>query len=302
MPETRIEEGRGLASLTSWKIGGPAAYFAEPEDVGTLQWCLEWAARRSLPVLPLGGGSNLLVADEGFPGLVLRYSDSSSARDDSGDEMRVRFGARFPLARAARMLASEGWAGLEWAEGIPGTIGGAVVGNAGAFGGEIAQTLREVDTFSLEAGSRILTAAECGFSYRMSVFKTPGGLAGQGGPSVFVIAASFTLHRSDPAELAARMHAITEQRRERTPVGMSCGSVFRNPPGTSAGRLIDQVGLKGARRGGAQISPLHGNYIVNLGGASARDVLELIVLARETVRRELGVELELEVRLAGVTA
>ena len=177
-----VEEGRALAPLTSWKIGGPAAFFVEPRNPEELGACLRMAQERRLEVLILGGGSNLLVADEGFPGLVLRYADTTHALVIAEEQARARFGARFPLARAARTLAAEGWAGLEWAEGIPGTIGGAVAGNAGAFGGEISSALEELQIYSLARGLETLTPADCGFSYRSSRFRRMPAMRTRRGP------------------------------------------------------------------------------------------------------------------------
>ncbi len=288
-----LREGRPLAPLTSWKIGGPAAWFAEPETVADLRECLGFAADRGIPVLALGGGSNVLVADSGYRGLVLRYRDARVDIEAGSDTRRARIGAGALLARTARSLAQFGCAGLEWAEGIPGTIGGAVAGNAGAYGGEMAERVREVETFSAADSSRTLAGADCGFGYRQSRFR------GQDPTQVFIVAVTLELRRDDPGRLFARMQEIRDQRRARTPVGLSCGSVFRNPPGDSAGRLIEAAGLKGAVRGGARISPAHANYIVNGGEASAGDVRALIALAQERVLAESGILLETEVLFVG---
>lgn len=300
-PSLNLQRDRLLAPMTSWRIGGPARYFAEPTSSDELRACLEFALDRRLPVFALGGGTNLLVSDEGYPGLVLRYSDSVHAieTDSTGRDQDVALvvGARASLARTARRSAADGWAGLEWAEGIPGTVGGAVVGNAGAYGGETAQVVESVQAFSLEGGLVEHAAEQCGFAYRRSVFQPPAAPVLV--TSTFIARVRFRLQRADPAGLLARVREISEQRRARTPAGLSCGSVFRNPPGDSAGRLIEHVGLKGTEHGGAQISPQHANYIVNRGGATAEDVRALIEEARGRVLRECGIELQLEVRLLG---
>ena len=295
MPSHRppLLEDHPLAPLTSWKIGGPAALFAEPGNPEELERCLETARKRGLELFLLGGGSNVLISDRGFPGLVLRYADVTHTLEIQGSEARASFGARHSLARAARTLAADGWAGLEWAEGIPGTIGGAVLGNAGAFGGEIGSSLEVARVYLPGEGVRDLPAAACEFSYRGSRFRR------RGSENTVILGATFRLRRDDPARLAELQRAYAERRRQNTPIGLSCGSVFKNPPGDSAGRLIEQAGLRGVRCGRAEISARHANYIVNLGGATAQDVLELMRRARDEVRRQHGLELELEVRLVG---
>jgi UDP-N-acetylmuramate dehydrogenase len=293
----RLALNRSLAPLTSWKIGGPAAYYAEPADPPSLLWCLQYALDHRLSVFALGGGSNILVSDQGYPGLVLRYLDAHHNFPCDQEEGRLYVGAAASLARAARDTAADGWTGLEWAEGIPGTIGGAIVGNAGAFGGAIASSIRTVETLSLENGAKLWPVDQCAFGYRSSRFQPPAGshLA----TSEFVVSAEFRLTRSEPDLVIRHLREISRERRARTPAGRTCGSVFRNPPGDSAGRLIEAVGLRGAEHGPAQISTLHANYIVNRGDATAGDVLALIDLARTRVRVEFGIELELEVRLVG---
>jgi UDP-N-acetylmuramate dehydrogenase len=293
----RFEPSVSLAPLTSWRIGGPAAWLAEPADAADLAECLAFAEARGLPVLALGGGSTVLVADSGYPGLILRCGRRDCRLEPAGAELaQVTVGARATLAAVARELARAGWGGLEWAEGIPGTVGGAVVGNAGAYGGTIAEFCRSVTIWSREEGTRRLPSRDMAFSYRRS------RLTGQDSTATFLLEAEFELRRDDRARLLERIKEIGAQRRARSPVGLSCGSVFRNPPGDSAGRLIEACGLRGATVGGAMISERHANYILNRGGATARDVLTLVDRAREEVRRASGIELELEVRLVGFGA
>jgi UDP-N-acetylmuramate dehydrogenase len=289
----RCSRDRVLASLTTWQIGGPADLFAEPETIAELETCLRFARAEGLPVLALGGASNMLIADEGFRGLVVRYRDESQTLEVEGDRARLRIGSGALLSRTARRTARQGWAGLEWAEGIPGTIGGAIVGNAGAYGGEIAGVIESVTAYSIDPGLRILSCAECEFAYRSSRFKRLGLPAG------FIVAAELGLARGDPAQLDARLREIAALRKSKSPAGRSCGSVFQNPPGEAAGRLIDRAGLRGSEEGPAQISSQHGNYIVNRGGATARQILALIRRARERVLTETGITLQPEVRLVG---
>ncbi len=294
MPElpSGIHACRPLAPLTSLKIGGSAAWFAQPSSPAELLACLQAAEQHGRPVFALGGGSNLLVADSGYAGLVLRYYDATERLEESGATARLRAGARAPLAGTARRLAHAGWSGLEWAEGIPGTVGGAVVGNAGAYGGDIASVVCEVEVCSLE-GTAVIAGADCGFAYRDSRFH------GQDPTRVFITAVTFELRVGDPEALASRVRAIGESRKARTPVGLSCGSVWKNPEGDSSGRLIEAAGLKGEARGGARISPLHANYIVNESHASAEDVLALMRLARRKVFEATGILLAPEVMLVG---
>jgi UDP-N-acetylmuramate dehydrogenase len=304
-------ENEPLAKYTSWRIGGPARYFANAQTVEALAAALNWAHERSQPVCLLGGGTNLLMRDSGFPGLVLRYRAQELRIDEATRRAWVAAGA--PMAGTARRLAGQGWAGLEWAEGLPGTIGGAVFGNAGCYGSDIASTLTRV--WLLVDGAILEWPVErMMYGYRTSALKTSyknqeprteNQIAGDGsqfsvlGSDPIVVAAEFKLTRADTIDLAERMRSIAAERKGKTPVGSSCGSVFKNPPGNSAGRLIEAAGLKGTRVGHAEISPKHANYIVNLGGAASDDILRLIEIARERVVREFGVALELEVQIVG---
>ena len=289
-----IETDRSLAALTTWRIGGPADFYAEPETPEQLAACYEFAAERDIPVLGLGGASNMLVHDDGFRGLVVRYTDREETRTITGTQLELRIGARTLLARLARQIARDGWSGLEWAEGIPGTLGGAIVGNAGAFGGEMASVVTEVEVFD-PSRCEVHTYAndECQFAYRSSRFKTGGAATG------YVLGATLRLRKEAAESILARMDAIRVRRKSNSPTGLSCGSVFKNPPGDFAGRIVETLGLKGTSIGGAEISSVHGNYIVNRERATAKDVCALIDLVRSRARDELGLELELEVRLVG---
>jgi UDP-N-acetylmuramate dehydrogenase len=304
-----IDENQPLAKYTSWRIGGPARFFANAATTEELIAALAWARERELPACILGGGTNMLVRDAGFSGLVLRYRAQALQIDDTAGRAWVAAGA--PMAGTARRLAALGWAGLEWAEGLPGTIGGAVFGNAGCYGGDIATAL--IRAWLLVDGEiQEWTPERFGYGYRSSVLKAttdhrPPTTAAEAsvvsrqssvvGP--IVIAAEFGVARADPSELAERMRRTAAERKGKTPVGSSCGSVFKNPPGQSAGRLIEAAGLKGTRVGAAEISQKHANYIVNLGGASSDDVLRLVELARARVLQEFGISLDLEVQVVG---
>lgn len=285
-----------LASMTSWRIGGPARAFAEPRSPDDLTALRREAEMRGWPLFVIGGGSNVLMADEGYPGLVIRYADRSRevVSHGAGEEAIVRVGARAPLARLARELAHEGWSGLEWAEGIPGTAGGAVVGNAGAYGGEIAQALDSIDVVLPEGALESWPPTRLQYAYRSSSLK------GKDPTGAVVVAARFRVRRDDPARLMHEVGRIAAARKEKTPAGLSCGSVFRNPPGQSAGRLIDEAGCKGMRIGAAVVSEKHANYIINEGGARARDIVGLIESVRSMVRASAGISLDLEIQPVGL--
>jgi UDP-N-acetylmuramate dehydrogenase len=277
---------------TSWRAGGAARFYAEPASGAEARALAAWSHERGIPLIWAGRGTNMLVRDAGFPGLIAAYRGQSWQLDEAGDAALLRVEAGAPMAGTARRLAALGWDGLIWAEGLPGTVGGAVFGNAGCYGGDTANSIASAE---LLIGDEVETwpVERLGYGYRTSVLKA----GGWGGPPPLVLAATFRLRRGDPAELAARMAATAVERKGKTPAGSSCGSVFKNPPGESAGRLVELAGLKGARAGGAMISPLHGNYIVNTGGATAADILQLIEIIRGAVRERFGIELELEVRV-----
>lgn len=307
-----IVENEPLAKYTAWRIGGPARFFANARAPEELIAALEWARDRETAVFVLGGGTNLLIRDAGFDGLVLRYRAQDVDVESAGGEGRARIAAGAPMAGTVRRLAARGWGGLQWAEGLPGTIGGAVYGNAGCYGGDIAAGLARA--WLLVGGAVEEWPVErLGYGYRTSALKranaqrpTPEDATAAkptvSGPSPvvpIVVAAEFKLYRADPRELAAQMERTAAERKSKTPIGSSCGSVFKNPPGGSAGRLIEAAGLKGTRVGGAQIAERHANYIVNVGRASSDDILRLVEIARERVAAEFGVELELEVQVIG---
>lgn len=291
-------ENEPLASYTSWRIGGPARYFVQATDAADLVQALAWANQRNLPVFVLGGGSNVLIRDTGFPGLVVRIRAHNLRLETHGDEAYAMVEAGAPMAGIARRLARQGWAGLEWAEGLPGTIGGALYGNAGCYGGDIATALERAWVL-VNGETQEWSAERFAFGYRTSVLKRmrADGVAWRDQP--IILAAAFRLYRDDLTALAQRMERTSHERRGKTPWGASCGSVFKNPPGESAGRLIEATGLKGTRIGNAEIAARHANYIINLGGASSDDVLRLIDLARERVLAMTGIELELEIQIVG---
>ncbi|WP_298821471.1 UDP-N-acetylmuramate dehydrogenase [Chloroflexus sp.] len=287
----RVDEP--MARHTSWRVGGPARYYAEPATPDEAIALAAWASAQDLPLIWVGRGTNLLVRDEGFAGVIAAYRGQRWSLREDGDQAELWVEAGAPMAGTARRLAAMGWAGLEWAEGLPGAIGGAIVGNAGCYGGDTAGVLVAAELL-LNGRERVeWPVTALAYAYRESVLKQ--SMTDNIPP--LVLAGRFRFRRADPTALAARMAAIAAERKRKTPAGSSCGSVFKNPPGDSAGRLIEAAGLKGTRIGDAEISSIHANYIVNRGRACAADILALIELARATVAERFGVTLQLEVRV-----
>ena len=285
-----VREDEPLASRTSFGIGGPAEFFLEMSRPEAIEKVLEGAREREIPYLLLGAGTNLLVADRGVDGLVLRVV----SREHEVDGTRVRAAAGLKMMRLARIVADANLRGFEWAIGVPGTVGGAVYQDAGCWGKEMREVLVEVEGFVPGGGKKIWKPSELQLGYRTSALRE-GPLHG-----ALVVSATIRLSRGD-GELAKEVMArLTSERSETQPIKTkNCGSVFKNPPGDSAGRLVQAAGLKGAREGKAVISPLHGNFIVNEGGASAVDVRHLIERVIAEVKRRSGIVLEPEVEMVG---
>jgi UDP-N-acetylmuramate dehydrogenase len=285
-----VSEDEPLGSRTSFGIGGPADFFIEMSRPVAIEEVISGAAQRGIPYLLLGAGTNLLIADAGVEGLVLRVVN----REHHVDGRTVRAGAGLKMMRLARIVADAGLRGFEFAIGVPGTVGGAVYQNAGCWGKELREVLVEVEGFMPGSGRTTWKASDLKFGYRTSALregKLKGGL---------VVEATIQLERGDGEEAKALMAKLTRERSETQPIKTkNCGSVFKNPSGDSAGRLVQAAGLKGAREGQAFISPMHGNFIVNEGGATAADVKRLIERVQTEVRRRFNVELETEVEMVG---
>lgn len=291
-----IRAGEPLMRHTTLHVGGPADVMVFPDRPDRVERLLAVCADLGVPVFPLGRGSNLLVQDEGIRGVVVATDRLNRFRLEDG---RLEAWAGFTLGGLAVRTTRAGYAGLEFAAGVPGSIGGGVFMNAGAHGGQIAEHVENVGFLPLvsdgdgvrpsPSGIEVLDHEACEFSYRHSVFQHRPGI---------ILWALLRLEGGDPEESRQRLRAFQAERRARQPLAWpNCGSVFRNPPGDHAGRLVEAVGGKGRRAGQAQISERHGNFIVNLGGANATDVLALIGWARDRVLEEFGVELELEIRV-----
>ena len=289
-----VVEGAPLAPRTSVRVGGPARVWIRPRDPQALVEVLRVLAAENVGWFSLGGGANTIVGDLGVDGAVLRLAQdfTSEEVEEAGDHVVLTLGAGAPISRFLSLAREQGGKGVAWAAGIPGTVGGMVAMNAGTPAGCLADHLLAVEV-ATPSGLRWLDATELHLSYRHC--ELPGGTV--------LTRARCRILRGTPAEVVEQQHAAradVERRRATQPLTLpNSGSVFVNPPGNFAGRLIEQAGLKGLARGGAQISERHANFIVNRGGAKAAEVVELIALARKSVLAATGIELKPEVRLVG---
>jgi UDP-N-acetylmuramate dehydrogenase len=284
-----------VARHSQFGIGGPADAWLRVPGTPALASLLRRASADGVAVTILGAGSNTLVLDGGIRGIAVELGDRHLRVVEPGQIVELGGGAMLP--RVALDLARQGLAGLEFGIGIPGTCGASVRGNAGAFGLEIVDVIVDCDVLSPAGEERSVDRDDCAFDYRRSAF-THGALRGH-----VVVAARFRVHPDDPADVRARVDDITARRKASQPWGQrSLGSVFKNPPGDHAGRLVEACGLKGSRHGGAEISRKHANFIVNADHATAAEVLALVRLAHDTVLDRLGVDLETEIVTMGVPA
>jgi UDP-N-acetylmuramate dehydrogenase len=307
-----------LARHGTFGVGGPADAWVNLAGEDDLLALVTLAGAQSWPLMLVGNGTNVLYADAGARGIVARMALDDWRLDAiDGDHALLTAAAGVSLPKLVNELAEAGYSGLEWGAGVPGTVGGAVVSNAGAHGACVADTLRSARVLFTGAGGaaepviRELAAAELGLAYRHSRFRAERRISfGDDGspvaapraaiePPEMITGATFLLARDDPDRIRQRVRAHRQHRKDTQPPQQSAGSVFKNPPDDHAGRLIEACELKGTRIGGAEISPRHANFIVNTGGASAANVVALIALARRTVRERFGVELELELELRG---
>lgn len=283
-----------MSAHTTYQIGGPADLFVVSESQEQLVLAVKRA--RDLGIVPfvLGGGANLLVADAGIRGVVIAYRGEGHTFTEQDGEVLLWSEAGAPFKLLSRESIARGLTGLEWAVDVPGTVGGAVVGNAGAYGGYICDSLRELVVLEPDGTLHEMGADGAGFCYRDSKFKQQPREE-----RTIILSVTLALRPGDPAEIAVRAAQFTQRRKERQPSDPSCGSVFKRTANYPAGFLIDQCGLKGTRRGNAMISPKHANFIVNLGGAKATDVRALLELAQREVKERFGQEIEPEVELVG---
>src|SRR5512144_1176545 len=286
----KVKENISLAPYTSARIGGPADILITAESADELARIIKLLRKQEIDYLMLGGGSNVLVSDQGVRGLVV-LNRAKGVRFHNGDEPSVTAESGVVFSNLANRCASKGFAGLEWAATIPGTIGGAVYGNAGAFGGDVAGTLISADLLT-EHGREKFTAEQMGYGYRTSILK-------RGELDAIVLAAELKLQNSTREEVTVKLEQFSAHRKATQPPGASMGSMFKNPNGDYAGRLIEAAGLKGTRIGNAEVSPLHGNFFINHGATKAEDIRALIELVMKTVKEKKGIELELEIELVG---
>jgi len=288
--EEYIIENVPMAQYTSFKAGGNADMLVMPQSIDQLKDVLQVLSGHDYPYMILGNGSNILVKDSGYRGIMVKLG---SAFDDVKVEgSRVICGAGALLSVAAKTAAAAGLTGLEFASGIPGSIGGAIFMNAGAYDGEMKFVLEKARVISRDGGEdRYMTPDELDMGYRHTVLHESGDIA---------VEAVFKLEEGDVDEIKAKIADLTQRRNSKQPVNFpSAGSFFKRPTGYFAGKLVQDAGLKGLTVGGAQVSELHSGFVINIGGATATDILQLMEIVQQTVMDKFGVMLEPEVRIIG---
>ena len=279
-----------LAPYTSARIGGPADVLVTAHSADELAQVAQTCWEHGLSFTMFGGGSNVLVSDKGVRGVVI-LNRAKAVTFRAGVQPTVQAESGTVFSNLAHRAAAKGLSGLEWAIAVPGTVGGAVYGNAGAFGGDTAHSLVRAEILD-ESGRSWWPVEKLEYAYRASALK-------RGPAKAVVLAAEFGLENGKAEEIQATLDAFTERRKSTQPPGASMGSMFKNPPGDFAGRLIEAAGLKGTRIGNAEISTIHGNFFVNRGETKSSDIKRLIELTQKTVQEKFGVKLELEVELIG---
>ena len=278
-----------MAPRTTLRIGGPAELLVVPKDAGAVADLFALAEQHGVPAFVLGNGSNLLVSDFGIEGMVVSLRESLYKLERDGT--RITAGAGLSLSQLAAFARDEGLAGLEFASGIPGTVGGGIYMNCGAYGSEMKDVVESSLVLGADGEISVLRARQHGFSYRHSALMDNGDI---------VLAATFRLQPDASAEIGARMEELNARRREKQPLNLpSAGSAFKRPKEGFAAQMIDEAGLKGLSVGGAAVSEKHAGFLVNLGGATAADFLALMLLVRERVADRFGVLLEPELRFVG---
>jgi len=293
LPE--ITENKVLAPFTSYKIGGPADFYFEAKNEKDLIRAVAAAKECGLPFFVLGGGSNILVSDKGFRGLVVRTKNSRIVGSKTGQGKTITVGAGARLSDLAGFFFENSMAGMEWAAGIPGTVGGAIRGNAGAMSGSMADIVSRVNFFDVDdlaVGVRFFSKEECCFSYRESIFKKNINLV--------IVSCEIEGKKDKARDIKKKMGEYLAQKLKGQPYDLpSAGSIFKNPKDMFAAKLIDECGLKGRKIGGAMISDKHANFIINAGGAKSSDVKKLIALVKKQVFKKFNVKLEEEIEIVG---
>ena len=288
-PQLELREHEPMSRHTTFRIGGPARLMALPASRKEAVAAVKAAKELSLAPFFLGNGSDLLVSDQGFDGFIIKTTGLDQTREVN---RRLQAESGIPLARLAMAAWGRGLTGLEFAHGIPGTLGGGVTMNAGAYGGELVQVLTSVTFLNEEAEVITLPVEECALTYRHSLFTDH--------PEWLILGAEFELAQGAPTLIKMKMDELAQKRRSKQPLDLpSAGSTFKRPEGYFAAALIEQCGLKGVGIGGAQVSEKHAGFVVNRGGATADDVRRLMELIQDTVHRETGVTLEPEVKFLG---
>ncbi|MBQ7986388.1 MAG: UDP-N-acetylmuramate dehydrogenase [Clostridia bacterium] len=283
-----IKKNELLKNHTSFKIGGPADEFAEVYNEEELKELIEYAKNKGIPYTIMGNGSNLLVSDKGIRGLVIKLAKGFDSVEVQGDKIIAKAGIL--LSKLANVALENGLSGLEFASGIPGTLGGAIYMNAGAYGGEMKDVVGKV-TYLSNGEIKTAEKGELDFGYRHSRFS---------GKEDIVLSAEILLEKADKTEIRAKMDDFKERRCSKQPLSMpSAGSTFKRPEGYFAGKLIEDAGLKGKAIGGAQVSEKHSGFVVNTGDATCQDVLDLIKFIQDTVYDKFKVKLETEVKMLG---
>lgn len=286
----KVKENVLLAPYTSARIGGPADIFLAADTAAELARIVTELWQHELPFTMLGGGSNVLVSDKGVRGVVV-LNRAKGVKFHLGDQPSVTAESGVVFSNLANRCASKSLAGLEWAATVPGTIGGAVYGNAGAFGGDMAGDLIRAELLTAN-GRETFTSGQMGYGYRTSILK-------RGELKAVVLSAELALKNSTKEDVTVKIQQFSAHRKATQPPGASMGSMFKNPPGDYAGRLIEAAGLKGIRIGNAEISPVHGNFFINHANTRAEDIRALVELVQKTVQEKEGVELELEIEVIG---
>ena len=286
MEEIKILEQEPMQKHTTFRVGGAAKYFAMPKNTEEIQTLIAYCREQKLSYYVLGNGSNVLFTDDGYDGMIIQIGSAMSTIQVAGNSMYVQAGAI--LAKTAKLAYEEGLTGMEFAAGIPGSVGGAVVMNAGAYGGEMKDIVAYVDVLSTDGELRRYTGDEMGFGYRHSIIDA----------DKIVVGVGLTLDKGDKTAILDRMNELAEARRSKQPLEYpSAGSTFKRPEGYFAAKLIDESGLRGYRVGGAMVSDKHCGFVVNVDHASSADVLAVMKHVEEVVKEKYNVTLEPEVRV-----
>jgi UDP-N-acetylmuramate dehydrogenase len=288
----RLQENVQMTNYTTTRVGGRVTGLISINSAREMEFALTNLWKLNVPYHILGSGSNLLISDSGYDGIVLHNRSHNVKVNTKIDPPLVIAESGASLGQVAQLASRRGVTGFEWANSIPGTVGGAVYGNAGAHGTDISQMLQSALVLTRENGTQLLSNEEMGYQYRSSIFKREH-------KSVTILEATFVGQKADPEDCMNLLHELTEKRRATQPVGPSFGSTFKNPVGNFAGKLLAEAGMKGVSCGGASFSTVHANFIVNNGGASAQDYYCLIRQGQKRVLEKFGVQLDLEIELLG---